>query len=235
MCWNLVLETEADRVEELDVLAAQLDQGLPARPRQFVCVPVPKHSTAVLLQGSCETADQSGRAASLDSSFGDMLTAVMSDLPAPVKMGDVLHCSNSGQSNSSTAAAVVAWEFRENRGQLAPVACLDQLLAQASGVDRLVRPKVQAWGMRCGAYYRLAGTHSHVIAFEPWADLHRYPGGGDGFGSGTSGRVRWAQCKSRQRAVEKLYRVYRLDVSMLVRTLLPCVWACRFLHTQLHQ
>jgi hypothetical protein len=210
MCWSLVLATEGDRVQELDALAARLDRDLPARPRQFVSVPTPQHATAVLLHGGCEPPQGRG---GLGRSVSDLcaLAAAMCDDPPP--------CCSQGAGPAAAGGwgpTVTPPPATENRGPLAPVACLDQLLAQASGVDRLVRPKVRAWGVLSGAHYRLAGTHSHVVAFEPWADLGGYPGGGEA-GGGGGGRVRWAQCKSRQRAVEKLYRVYRLDVSMLVR------------------
>ena len=210
-CWDLVLAAEGDGIQELDALAARLDQGLPARPRQFVRVPAPQHAAAVHLHGGPEAAPAQPGRGSVNRSMSDLsaLAEAMAELEEPC-------CSGEGGISGPPAGGAGAAGRRatENRGPLAPVACLDQLLAQASGVDWLVRPKVRAWGALSGAHYRLAGTHSHVIAFEPWADLGGYPAPG---GGGGDARARWAQCKSRQRAVEKLYRVYRLDVSMLVR------------------
>jgi hypothetical protein len=216
MCWNLVQETEGDRVLELDALATRLDKGLPARPRQFVRVPVPQHATAVLLQ------DGHGDGAAAVHTTGNInKMRSLSDIWASAKTMTNLISHNDAKKGDCTAGALTGWKdalkLQENRGPLAPVACLDQLLSQASGVDRLVRAKIQTWGVRAGAHYRLAGTHSHVVAFEPWADLQRYPEACSGDGS--NGRVRWARVKSRLRAVEKLYRVYRLDVSMLVSVL----------------
>ena len=203
-CWDIVQKSEGNMIDELKTLAAQLDEGLLARPRQFVRVPVPKHATAVLLNGGREAAAQHG-----SGSFSNRLNE-------DTMLGTMVRCRSDGTAFNMSVVGAEGREGQDERGPLAPVACLDQLLAQALGADRLVRPKVQAWGVASGAYYRLVGTHSHVTAFEPWADLHGYPGGGDGSG-GSGGRVRWAQCKSRKRAVEKLYRVYRLDVSLLVR------------------
>jgi hypothetical protein len=210
MCWNLVQQTEGDRVQELETLATRLDEGLPARPRQFVRVPVPQHATAVLLQ------DGHGDGATAFPTMGKLFRG-LSEMWASAKT--MTDHNDTGKGDCSAGAPTGskdsdASKSQENRGPLAPVACLDQLLSQASGVDRLVRAKIQTWGVGAGAYYRLAGTHSHVVAFEPWADLQRYSEACSGDGS--NGRVRWARVKSRQRAVEKLYRVYRLDVSMLV-------------------
>ena len=208
-CWHAVQATEADEIEELGALVRQLERDAWSRPRQFVRVPDSRHSAVALLQGGVE------ESASPCDGGGGHSSSCCSRIVLDAKFG-----LDRGRGKAEEEAAAAASSMG-GPGHVALVTCLNQLMAQAAGVNQLVRPKLLAWGVASGAYYRLAGTQSHIVAYEPWADLPCFPKGCACVGCwDDGGRVRWALPKTRQRAVEKLYRVYNLDVSMLVLPLL---------------
>ena len=84
---------------------------------------------------------------------------------------------------------------------------LDQLFAQADGVDLLLRLKVQQWALLSNGFFPVVSSVETVI-FEPWQKI----AGSDEL----LANVKWGRVKSRKRAIEKLYRSYNCDVSRLL-------------------
>ena len=84
---------------------------------------------------------------------------------------------------------------------------LDQLFAQAEGVDVVLRHKVRGWAMASRGCFQ-ADCPGGEVAFARWEK--------EGRDGAAAARVRWAAIKSRGRAIEKLYRSYNCDVARLL-------------------
>jgi len=87
------------------------------------------------------------------------------------------------------------------------VMSLDQLFAQATGLDPILRTKVQQWALASKGYFRgpdLEGKPSFVL----WQDAVASPE--------MQRSIRWGKLKSVRRSVEKLLRSYTEDVSRLL-------------------
>ena len=84
---------------------------------------------------------------------------------------------------------------------------LDQLFVQAEGLDLFLRLKVQEWALRSRGCFPVH-SQDGVLTFRLWEELATDEEALQG--------VQWAQVKSRERAIEKLYRSYDCDVSRLL-------------------
>mmetsp|Transcript_8813 Transcript_8813/g.20804 ORF Transcript_8813/g.20804 Transcript_8813/m.20804 type:complete len:465 (+) Transcript_8813:84-1478(+) len=95
-----------------------------------------------------------------------------------------------------------------------PVTSLDQLYSQAAGLDHMLRRKVQEWAGRSRGMFPLQDElqpspgGSSQQQFVLWAEAAAR--------ADTDIMVRWGQLKSPDRAVEKLMRSYKQDVSRLL-------------------
>ncbi len=78
---------------------------------------------------------------------------------------------------------------------------LEQLFAQAAGLDIVLRHKIQGWALLTKGYFPIGEILSR------WDYIKQ---------KGLKTRVRWAKLKSRDRALEKVYRSYKLDASRLL-------------------
>jgi len=87
------------------------------------------------------------------------------------------------------------------------VCSLDQLCAQATGLDPILRAKVQEWALRARGHFRRAGGEG-TEAFVLWEDVCDSPE--------RRKVVQWGKLKGVGRAVEKLIRSYGEDVSRLL-------------------
>ena len=85
---------------------------------------------------------------------------------------------------------------------------LDQLLAQAKGLDPFLRAKVREWARFSSGCVPVADSMSPIPAFEKWSEISK--------NKALIGLVKWAKLKTPERAVEKLFRSYNLDVSRLL-------------------
>jgi hypothetical protein len=81
---------------------------------------------------------------------------------------------------------------------------LDQLFAQAEGVDVVLRRKVREWGLASRGCFQTERAKCRV-AFARWGDA-----------AAAGAPVLWAAVKSKRRAIEKLYRSYDCDVARLL-------------------
>ena len=93
-----------------------------------------------------------------------------------------------------------------------PVDSIGQLCTQASIVDLLLRRKVAEWAAASGGCAMVASNSDNEERFVSWADLMADRGGE----VGSPPQVVWARLKTEQRAMEKVYRSYRCDVSRLL-------------------
>ncbi len=98
-----------------------------------------------------------------------------------------------------------------NIGQVDPagplIVDLDQLFAQAEGVDHLLQRKVQQWALLSNGCFPVASAGGNVM-FERWEKIV--------VSEELLANVKWGRVKSRKRAIEKLYRSYNCDVSRLL-------------------
>jgi hypothetical protein len=78
---------------------------------------------------------------------------------------------------------------------------LEQLFAQAAGLDIVLRHKIQAWALLTKGCFPIDETLSR------WDYIKQ---------NVLETRVRWAKLKTRDRALEKVYRSYDLDASRLL-------------------
>jgi hypothetical protein len=78
---------------------------------------------------------------------------------------------------------------------------LEQLFAQSAVLDIFLRAKTKEWAQQ------FAGCFQVVKSFALWEEIQR---------NGQQKLVRWATVKSPDRALEKLFRIYNLDVSRLL-------------------
>lgn len=86
-----------------------------------------------------------------------------------------------------------------------PVTSLDQLYAQAAGMNVVLKGKVQQWALRCNGMFQLKNLRPAI--FVRWADAAN--------DEQTRRRIKWGEIKTYNRAIEKLLRSYRSDVSQL--------------------
>ncbi len=84
---------------------------------------------------------------------------------------------------------------------------LDQLFAQADGVDLLLQLKVQQWALLSNGCFPVVSTASTTV-YEKWEIIASC--------DEMLANVKWGRVKSRKRAIEKLYRSYNCDVSRLL-------------------
>jgi hypothetical protein len=83
---------------------------------------------------------------------------------------------------------------------------LDQLFAMAGGLHLYLKSKVQQWAEASGGCFQvLVGK---VPTFIPWDVIAR--------NDALYNKVKWARPKLRSRAVEKVFRSYNCDVSLLL-------------------
>jgi len=87
------------------------------------------------------------------------------------------------------------------------VTSLDQLCAQATGLDPILRSKIQDWALASNGYFKRA-TKDNKPDWILWKEARATP---EGMAS-----IRWARLKTVGRAIEKLMRSYREDVSRLL-------------------
>mmetsp|Transcript_27660 Transcript_27660/g.64297 ORF Transcript_27660/g.64297 Transcript_27660/m.64297 type:complete len:246 (+) Transcript_27660:3440-4177(+) len=87
------------------------------------------------------------------------------------------------------------------------ITSLDQLCAQATGLDPILRAKVQEWALGSQGHFRYTDDHGNQD-FILWQDVWEDPDKIE--------RIRFAKLKTVGRAVEKLMRSYREDVSRLL-------------------
>jgi hypothetical protein len=82
-----------------------------------------------------------------------------------------------------------------------------QLFAQACGLDIVLRSKARTWAAASRGMFAsiVDGVKSDV--YVRWSDVE---------GTNMQHSIGWAQLKSPQRCIEKLYRTYGGDVSRLV-------------------
>jgi hypothetical protein len=85
---------------------------------------------------------------------------------------------------------------------------LGQLLAQARSLDPFLRDRVRDWALLSGACLPVTSKCSDEICFKPWSEIARVPELVQG--------ARWAKPKSLDRAIEKLFKSYKFDVSRLL-------------------
>jgi len=88
-----------------------------------------------------------------------------------------------------------------------PIRSLDQLYAQAAGMDVILRRKVKGWARRSNGSFQL-DNGGRMPEFARWADVCatlEY-----------KRRIKWGRLKNVSRSVEKLFRSYGEDVSRLV-------------------
>ena len=98
--------------------------------------------------------------------------------------------------------------FQVPRDAVSVVDDLDQLFAQAAGVDGLLRSKVQQWALASRGHFRLSAPAADGSRYVLWEAAALSPE--------LRGRVEWGGLKSIGRSIEKLVRSYRYDVSRLV-------------------
>jgi hypothetical protein len=84
---------------------------------------------------------------------------------------------------------------------------LDQLFAQAEGVDLLLQLKVQQWALLSRGCFPVISSEN-TVTFERWEKI--------ACSEDMLANVKWGRVKSRKRAIEKLYRSYNCDVSRLL-------------------
>ena len=84
---------------------------------------------------------------------------------------------------------------------------IDQLLAQASAVDVLLRGKVLEWASAVQGRVMVL-LEGGVRVFLPWDEVS--------VDAELVQRVEWARVKTQRRAVEKIYRSYNCEVSRLL-------------------
>jgi hypothetical protein len=86
---------------------------------------------------------------------------------------------------------------------------LDQLFAQAKGLDPFLRAKVCEWAsMSCALLPVALRGHESTVEYKQWSEIAETPR--------LHASIKWARPKARQRAVEKLFRSYNFDVSRLL-------------------
>ena len=121
--------------------------------------------------------------------------------PEPGRLGYVHQLARRAQS-SATAAAAPWWALpcSEHLPHVAlPVRCLDQLVATAGVAAPLLVERVQRWALASGGGFPLRRQMRGCVWIR-WADAQDDPV--------VSRLVKWAQCKSAARAVEKTVRSY---------------------------
>jgi len=94
------------------------------------------------------------------------------------------------------------------------VTSLDQLCAQATGLDPILRSKVKEWAFGSQGLFRYVhpdGNQDFIL----WQDAVDHPEKIEG--------IRFAKMKTVRRAVEKLMRSYREDVSRLLDVCRQCI------------
>ena len=87
------------------------------------------------------------------------------------------------------------------------VTSLDQLLAQAAGLQQFLIVKVQQWALASRGCFPCE-SEGGTLSFEPWESVYRDPE--------ARKRVQWAALKSPERALEKLLRSLNNDPSRLL-------------------
>jgi len=88
------------------------------------------------------------------------------------------------------------------------ISSLDQLCAQATGLDPILRSKVQDWALVSKGHFRYFDNASAKSGFVLWETAAA--------SEELKARIKWGKLKKLTRAVEKLMRVYREDVSKLL-------------------
>ncbi len=113
---------------------------------------------------------------------------------------------NSGMCWSSSAAALQWWELACGGGDDedcgvpgGPTRCLDQLFAQAVAAGPLLLGRVRAWAMASGGGFPLRQEILGSV-WVRWAEARDDPA--------LLRLIRWGQCKSAARAIEKTVRSY---------------------------
>ena len=122
-CWHAVQATEADEIEELGALVRQLERDAWSRPRQFVRVPDSRHSALALVQAGGEDS------ASPCDGGGGHSSSCCSRIVLDAKFG-----VDRGRGRAEEEAAAAASSMG-GPGHVALVTCLNQLMAQAAGVN----------------------------------------------------------------------------------------------------
>jgi hypothetical protein len=91
-----------------------------------------------------------------------------------------------------------------------PMLCLDQLMSQAAVLDLYLRLQVQKWAKLSGGCFPLDVGQGGAakIRFTPWTDIES--------NSEFLNRVQWPRPKAIERAIDKLYHCYGMDVSRLL-------------------
>ena len=95
--------------------------------------------------------------------------------------------------------------------RLSPVRSLDQIYAQAAGLDDVLKGKVQQWALKSRGQFRVKHGGDEAEGrggFVLWEQAATDPQ--------LCSRIQWGGLKSVKRSIEKLVRSYRHDVSRLV-------------------
>jgi hypothetical protein len=204
--WDDVLLREGAALENLKLTTYEISRLCKSQPRQLYTELVSEGMDKVqLLEKSYALAQASVKVAPRGVAVLVHAADATPTVETP-KMYGILRGSNFAKSSKMLAALPFSMSMSPGHKRMRNVTSLDQLFAQAAGMQMILRRKVQEWAMHAGGCFQVEGTGE--LEFVTWSDVCQRPD--------VVARIKWGKLKSVSRSVEKLLGAYQEDVSRLL-------------------